>query len=85
MSASTSCDPSRASSSCRTRDRIRAFDEAIFAAPIGEPQLVQSSWGFHLILVTERGSGPPAITSPESAVAFDGSVAEPKDDAGKSL
>ena len=63
----------------------RAFDEAIFAAPIGEPQLVQSSWGFHLILVTERGSGPPAIRSPESAVAFDGSVAEPKDDAGKSL
>ena len=35
-----------------------AFDDAIFSAPLNEPQLVESSWGFHIICVTERGAGP---------------------------
>ena len=60
------------------------FDDAIFAAPLGEPQKVVSQWGTHLILVTERGSGPRAAVSP---VASADAPVEVKimDEEGKSL
>lgn len=67
----------------------RAFDDAIFAAPIGEVQKVTSFWGVHLILVTERGAGDRAVIAPDKAVSFDAEAAiketAAQSDAGKSL
>ena len=64
----------------------RAFDEAVFSVPLNEPQKVESAWGVHLLLVTERGGGTPAITAPDAPVSFVANEAPVlKDDAGKSL
>ena len=38
-----------------------SFDDAVWSAPLGQPQKAESQWGFHLILVKERGAGPRAI------------------------
>ena len=62
----------------------RDFDDAIFSAPLGEPQKVKSGWGFHLILVTERGGGDRAVIAPETPVNFSGEV-KVQDNRGKSL
>jgi len=47
----------------------RAFDDAVFSVPLNEPQLVESQWGYHLILVTARGGGPRAAWAPAGNVA----------------
>ena len=39
----------------------RAFDDAVFSAPLNQPTLVQSQWGFHIFVVTERGGGERAV------------------------
>jgi len=64
----------------------RDFDDAVFAAPLGEPQKVKSQWGYHLILVSERGGGERALVAPDGPVSFDAeALPVVKDDAGKSL
>ena len=64
-----------------------SFDDAVFAAPIGVPQKVESQWGWHLLLVTERGNGPRAINAPSTKVDLgELKVKAPEvEDAGKSL
>ena len=62
----------------------RDFDDAIFSAPLNEPQKVQSAWGWHLILVTERGGGERAMIAPDAPVSFT-APKPPKDDAGAAL
>ena len=42
----------------------RAFDDAVFSAPLNQPTLVQSQWGFHIFVVTERGGGERAVVAP---------------------
>ena len=65
------------------------FDDAVFAAPIGVPQKVESQWGWHLLLVTERGNGPRAINAPSTKVDLGELKVKVKapevEDAGKSL
>lgn len=67
----------------------RAFDDAVFAAPLGEPQLVESAFGFHIVLVTERGAGSRVIIAPEDAVSVADEKQQlsrkPNSDAGRSL
>ena len=63
----------------------QAFDDAVFSAPLNSVQLVESGWGFHLILVTERGSGERVIVAPETPVRFTPADVELRNDAGKSL
>jgi len=63
----------------------RAFDEACFAAPLGQPQKVRSAWGVHLILVTERGTGQPAFLAPDTPVEFSPDSMQQRNDAGRSL
>lgn len=63
-----------------------AFDDAVFAAPLNTPQKVASQWGWHIILVRERGDGPRAMTAPETPpVSLDELKVKPSDDAGKSM
>ena len=64
----------------------RSFDDAVFSAPLGEPVKVRSQWGYHLVLVSERGGGERAVIAPESPASFDAQGAQVvKDDAGRSL
>lgn len=42
----------------------RAFDDAVFSAPLNQPTLIQSQWGFHIFVVTERGGGERAVVAP---------------------
>ena len=65
----------------------RAFDDAVFSAALNEPTKVQSQWGFHLVLVTERGGGERAVIAPDAQETFSAETAqlEPRDDAGRSL
>ena len=63
----------------------RLFDDAVFSAPLNEPTKVASQWGYHLLLVTERGDGQRAVIAPEtptSSVPTQGAI---RDDAGRSL
>ena len=63
-----------------------SFDDAVWSAPLGQPQKAESQWGFHLILVKERGAGPRAIMAP-AAPPVDVSELKVKapEDAGKSM
>ena len=50
---------------------------------------MRSQWGFHLVLVTERGGGERAVIAPETPASFVAEAAreavQMKDDAGRSL
>ena len=64
----------------------RDFDDAIFSAQLNEPMKVKSQWGYHLVLVTERGGGERAMLAPETRASFDAQgVPVVRDDAGRSL
>ena len=64
----------------------RGFDDAVFSMPLNQPTKVQSQWGFHLVLVTERGAGERAILAPETPVSnYDPGEQQVKNDAGRSL
>lgn len=62
------------------------FDEAVFAAPLLDVQTCRSAWGVHLILVTDRGNGPPAVRAPTGAPPVVlGDLKTRSQDAGKSM
>ena len=64
----------------------RVFDDAVFSAPLNEPIKVQTQWGYHLLLVSERGVGERAIIAPDTPATLDSAAAPRfKDDAGRSL
>ena len=64
----------------------RDFDDAIFSVALNEPTKVRSQWGFHLVLVTERGAGERAIIAPETpSSASPAPSTQVKNDAGRSL
>jgi len=65
----------------------REFDDAVFSAPLNEPVKAASQWGYHLLLVTERGGGDRAVIAPEKGATIgEGSnIQAPKSDAGRSL
>ena len=63
----------------------RDFDDGVFAAPLNEPTKVRSQWGFHLVLVTDRGGGERAVIAPETPASFSPSQVQVRDDAGRSL
>ena len=65
----------------------RAFDDAVFSAPLGQPTKVATQWGYHVVLVTERGKGERAVIAPDvpTTNAAMGSMSAPRDDAGRSL
>jgi hypothetical protein len=63
----------------------RAFDDAVFDAPLDEPVLAESQWGYHLLLVTERGDGERAVLAPDAPTSFRADDAKVKNDAGRSL
>lgn len=51
-------------------DYVPGFREAVLVAPIGEvySELVESQFGFHIILVTERTDPDPALVPTEATV-----------------
>ena len=63
----------------------RDFDDAVFSAPLNTPTKVASQWGYHLLLVAERGSGERAVMAPETPLSFSEASVQVKDDAGRSL
>ena len=63
----------------------RDFDDAVFGAPLNEAICVQSQWGFHLVVVTERGGGERAVIAPETPASFTPDGVRVRDDAGRSL
>ena len=63
----------------------RAFDDAVFSVPLNEPTKVASQWGYHLVLVTERGGGERAVVAPEAGSGGGGTPPKVRDDAGQSL
>jgi len=65
----------------------RDFDDAVFSVPLNQPTKVSSQWGYHLLLVTERGGGERAVIAPDAPASFDAAGVQIKsnDDAGRSL
>ena len=63
----------------------RSFDDAIFSVPLNEVTKVASQWGYHLVLVSERGGGERAIIAPESPASYNAQGGIVKDNAGRSL
>ena len=63
----------------------RPFDDAVFSVQLNQPSKVASQWGYHLLLVTERGGGERAVIAPESPARFSAGSLPLNDDAGRSL
>ena len=61
---------------------------AVFTAALGKASICESQFGWHILLVSERGDGPRAIIAPDRKVGMkELEIKAPaeSDDAGRSL